>query len=116
MVTFALAVTKICAEKAAAIRPSKHSRYEPRVDLFDVGQLRLGWMCHRAGKELCKIGVGDERAGRVENQDDTVLSRPLRLDEIAESVELEIGGKDAGHLAPQGCANRNHRCADTKRR
>ncbi len=60
--------------------------------------------------------MGDERAGRVENRDDTVLSRSLRLDEIAERVELEIGGKDAGHLASQGCANLDHRCADTKRK
>jgi hypothetical protein len=54
---------------------------------------------HRIDNELCKIGMGYKRAGRVENQDDTVLARPLRLDEIAESVELEIGGKDAGHFA-----------------
>ncbi len=43
-----------------------------------------------------------------------VRSRPLRLDEIAEAVELEIGGKDAGHFTSQGRANRDHRCADAK--
>ena len=71
-------------------------------------------MCHRFYNELCKIGVGYERARRVENQDDTVLPRPLRLDEIAEGVELEIGGNDARHFPSQGCANGDHRRADAK--
>ena len=72
-------------------------------------------MCHRIDNESCKIGVSDERSGRVENEDDTVLARPLCLDEIAECVELKIGGKDAGYLAPQRRAYRNHRRADAKR-
>ena len=84
-------------------------RHDPGVDILDVWQLRLRWMCHRIDNEPCKIGVGYQRAGVVENQDDPVLSRPLRLDEIAKGVELEIGGKDAGHFASQGCAYRDHR-------
>jgi hypothetical protein len=65
--------------------------------------------CHRIPNELRKVGVGDERAGRVENRDNSMFARPLRLNEIVESIELEIGGKDAGHLAPQGGADRNNR-------
>jgi len=72
-------------------------------------------MRHRIDDELCKIGMGDKRAGRVEDQDDPVFSRPLLLDEIIEGVELEIGGNDARHLAAQGRADRDHRCADTER-
>ena len=45
-----------------------------------------------------------------------MLSWPLRLNEIAEGVELEIGGKDAGHFASQGRTNRDHRCANAKRK
>src|SRR5450631_976050 len=91
-------------------------RHDPGVDILDVWQLRLRWMCHRIDNEPCKIRVGYQRAGLVENQDDPVLSRPLRLDEIAEGVELEIGGKDAGHFAAQGGANGDHRCADAERK
>ena len=73
-------------------------------------------MRHRIDDELRKIGMGYKRAGRVENQDDPVLSGPLRLDEIAECIELEIGGKDAGHFASQGCTDRDHRRADGERK
>ena len=111
-----LIVTDTSIVMVATMRPSQGCRHDPGVDLLDVRQLRLGWMCHRIDNELCKIGVGYKRASRVENQDDPVLSRPLRLDEIAEGVELEIGGNDAGHFASQGCANRDHRCADAERK
>jgi hypothetical protein len=70
----------------------------PGADLLDVGQGRLRGMRHRPCNELRKIGVGDERTGRVENHDDTVLPAAVP-DEIAESIELEIGGKDARYLA-----------------
>jgi hypothetical protein len=73
-------------------------------------------MGHRIDDELRKIGVSYKRAGRVEDQDDPVLSGPLRLDEIAEGIELEIGGKDAGHFASQGCADRDHRYAEAERK
>ena len=100
----------------ATKRRSQGCRHDPGVDLLDVWQLSLGWMCHRIDNELRKIGMGYERTHRVENQDDTVLPRSLRLDEIAEGVELEICGKDAGHFPSQGCANRDHGCADAKRK
>ena len=51
--------------------------------------------------KCCKIGMGDERARLVEDHDRAMLSRPLGLDEIAEGVELEIGGEHAGHFSPQ---------------
>src|SRR5262249_39618412 len=54
----------------------------------------------------------DQRTERVENPDDAVLPGPLRLDEIAERIELEIRGKDALHLAAQRCADRNDRRED----
>ena len=48
---------------------------------------------HRACDELRKFGVGDERTRLVEDHDRAMWSRPLGLDEIAEGVELEIGGE-----------------------
>src|SRR6185312_15262008 len=65
-------------------RLSHDCRHDPGGDLLDVWQLRLRWMCHRVDDEPGKIGVGYERARRVENCDDPVLTGALRLDEIAE--------------------------------
>ena len=110
-----LVVTDTSVVVVATLRPSQDCRHDPGVDLLDVWQLRLGWMCHHIGNELCQIGVGYKRAIRVENHDDSMLSRALRLDKIAEGVELEISSNDAGHLAAQGCADRDYRCADAKR-
>ena len=73
-------------------------------------------MCHRIDNKLRKIGVSYERAGRVEDQDDPLLSGPLLLDEIAEGVELEIGGKNTRHLASQRRADREHRDAEAERK
>jgi hypothetical protein len=42
--------------------------------------------------KFCVVGMSDERARRIENQDNAMLPRPLRLGEIAEIVEFEIGG------------------------
>jgi hypothetical protein len=79
-------VTDTSVVVVATIRPSQDCGHHAGVDLLDVRQLRLGWMCHRIDNELRKIGVGYKRAGRVEDQNDTVLTKPLRLDEIAEGV------------------------------
>ena len=107
-------VTNTSVVVVATIRPAQGFLHDPGVDFLDAWQLRLGWMRHRIDNELCEIGVGYKRAGRVEDQDTAVRSRSLRLDEIAEAVELEICGKDAGHFASQGRANRDHRCADAE--
>ena len=60
--------------------------------------------------------MGDERARRVRKSTRYRALRPLCLNEIAESIELEIGGKNTAHLAPQGRADRDDRCADTERK
>lgn len=72
-------------------------------------------MCHRVDNEAGKIRMGDESASRVEYRDDPVLSGALRLDELAEGVELEIGRNDTGNLTSQRCADRYHRRADAER-
>ena len=59
-------------------------------------------MRHRVGHELREIGMREERTGRVKNPDDAMLPGPLRLHEIVEDIEPEIGGKDAAHFTPQG--------------
>ena len=107
-------VTDTSVVVVATVRPSQGFLHDPGADFLDGWQLRLGWMRHRIDNEFCKIGVGYKRAGRVEDQDTAVRSRSLRLDEFAEAVELEICGKDAGHFASQGRANRDHRCADAE--
>src|SRR5437870_6223766 len=71
-------------------------------------------MRHRTRDELRKIAMGDQRSRLVEDHDGAILSRPLGLDEIAEGVELEIGGEHAWHLSPQGCADRDHRGANAE--
>ena len=72
-------------------------------------------MRHRGFHEGREIGMRDQRARLVENHDRAMLSRTLRVDEIAEGVELQIGRDDAGYLAAQGRADRNDRRADAER-
>lgn len=59
--------------------------------------------------------MSDERTSRVEDQNDSVLSGPLRLDEVAEVIELEIGGNDAARFTPQGYAYGDNGSADRER-
>ena len=40
----------------------------------------------------------DEHAERVENYGRSMLSGALRLDQIAELIELEVGGDDTVHM------------------
>ena len=49
-------------------------------------------------RELSEIRVGYQRAGRVEDQDGTMLARPLRLDEIAEVSSLRSAARTPGTL------------------
>ena len=107
-------VTDASVVVVATIRPAQGFLHDPGVDFLDAWQLRLGWMRHRIDDELCEIGVGYKRAGRVEDQDAAVRSGSLRLDEFAEAVELEICGKDAGRSASQRRTDRDHRCADAE--
>ena len=81
------------------------------LDVADVGHPRAGGMRHGARDELGKVGVGYERAGRGENQGGAVFSGALRIDEIAEIVELEIGGDNAAHVPPHRSAHGDHRGA-----
>ncbi len=58
-------------------------------------------MCHRIDNELRKIGMGYQRTHRVENQDDTVLPRSLRLDESLKVSSLRLR-QDAGTFPHKG--------------
>jgi hypothetical protein len=64
--------------------------------------------------ELRKFGMSDQRSGLVEDHDGAVRARPLGLHEMAEGVELEVGGNHAGDLAPQRRADRDHGRADAE--
>ena len=75
-----------------------------------MGRMRLG-----GRHELRKVWVGDERTGGVENHGGSMRSRPLRIDEVAEIVELEICGDNSMRCSPQRCTHGYHWSADTER-
>ena len=56
--------------------------------------------------ELRKVWMGEERAGGVENHGGSMRSRPLRSDEVAEIVELEIYGDNSMRLFPAAVHSR----------
>jgi hypothetical protein len=56
-------------------------------------------MRQRVVHELREIRMGEERTDGVENPDDAMLPGTLLLDEIAEAIELEIGGQHTVHVA-----------------
>jgi len=72
------------AVAAAPTLPDSHGYHG--LDVADVWQAPTGRICQRFPNELREVGVGNERAGRVENQDDSMLTRPLRLDEFVEII------------------------------
>ena len=51
----------------------------------------------RVVDEPRKLGMRDEHAKRVEDYCRSLLSGALRVDPIAELIELEIGGDDTAH-------------------
>jgi hypothetical protein len=71
----------------------------PIPDFLDLGELGAGGMRHRVVDEPRKVGMRDQHAERVEDYGRSMLSGSLRVDEIAELIELEVGGDDTAHLA-----------------
>src|SRR6266481_7112758 len=73
---------------------------ESAIELPDVRESRVGRMRHCIGDKLLEFGMGDELACQIEYQGNSTRAGPLRIDEITEAIELEIGGDDAtGHPA-----------------
>ena len=58
----------------------------------------------REVNEARKLGMCYEHAKRVENYCRSMLSGPLRVDQIAKVVELEVSGDDTAHMSMQRCA------------
>src|SRR5947207_15017685 len=72
-------------------------------------------MRHRIRDELRKIGMGEEDTCLIEHQGRSVLPWSLRIDEIAEIIELQISSDDTAHFTAQRRTHRDHWCADTER-
>ena len=100
-VTLSVVVTDDSLVVVEVVRLPQNGGHHPGIDLVDAGQLRLRRIRHRSFDKFRKLGMRDQRARLVEDHDRAMLARPLRLDEIAEGVELEIGGDHARHLAAQ---------------
>ena len=99
----------------AAIPPPHHRANESGADLANVRKLWVGRIRQRAAHEPGKVGIGDQHAERVEDDSRPVRAGALRLDQLAERVELEVGGDDAWYLAAQRRAQRNHWRVDAER-
>src|SRR6267143_3507734 len=83
---------------------------ESTIKLPDVGESRVGRMRHCIGDKLLEFGMGDEPACQIEYQGNSTRAGPLRIDEITEGIELEIGGDDATGCPAQRRAHGNYRC------
>src|SRR5580693_4462134 len=89
--------------------PSPHYCADPpAADLPDLGKLRVGGMRHRVVHEPRKVGMRDQRTERVEDYGRSMLSGALRVDQIAELIELEVGGDDTAHTPLQRRAQGDH--------
>ena len=62
-----------------------------------------------------ELGMRDQHTERVEDYGRSVLSGALRVDPIAELIELEVCGDDTAHLPLQRRAHGDHRCTDAER-
>jgi hypothetical protein len=92
----------------------RHSRSSGHVP--DLERLRMRGMCHRIRHEFHKIGMSDERARLIEDHGRSVLARPLRVNKIAEIVQLEVSGENALDPSLERGADGDHRCADGERK
>ena len=85
------------------------------ADFTDIRKPRVGRMCSCVLDEPREVGMSKKRPGGIEDNGRSMIPGPLRLDQIAEFVELEIGRYDASNLSSQRCAQGDHRGADAER-
>src|SRR6267143_6081273 len=97
--------------RTIATIPSLQDRCdESTTELPDVGESGVGRMRHCIGDKLLEFGMGDELACQIEYQGNSTRAGPLRIDEITEAIELEIGGDDAMGCPAQRRTHGNYRC------
>ena len=89
-----ITVTAIPSAHYAPIQPVRISA--------DLRELWVGRMRHRVVHEPGELGMRDERAEGVEHYGRSMLAGSLRVDQIAELVELEVGRDDASHCPCSG--------------
>src|SRR6266481_3895530 len=108
-------VTNAAFIPATAIPSPHYCADQPAADFPDLGELRVGGMRACVFDEPRKVGMGDQHAERVEDYRCPILSGSLRVDQIAELIELEVGGDDAVDMPTQRRTKCDHRRADAKR-
>src|SRR5258708_38121809 len=94
----------------AAIPSVQDRGDESAIELPDVRESRVGRMRHCIGDKLLEFGMGDELACQIEYQGNSTRAGPLRIDEITEAIELEIGGEHATGCPAQRRNHGNYPC------
>jgi hypothetical protein len=72
-------------------------------------------MRHRVVDEPRQVGMRDQHTKRIEDYGRSMFSGSLRVYQIAELIELEVGGDYTAYLPLQRCAQGDHRCAYAER-
>jgi hypothetical protein len=98
----------------AAIPPPHDCADQPGPDFPNFGELRMRGMRPRILHEPGEVWVRDKYAERIEDDGCSVLSGALRVDQLAELIELEVGGNDTADLPMQRYAQGDHRCANAE--
>ena len=75
---------------AAGVIPTPNDgAHQTTLNRSDIGDLRLARMCKRSLSEARILGMRNKRTRGIKDYRGPMLSGPLRLNELAEFVELE---------------------------
>ena len=84
-----------------AIPSSHYGTHQSAPHFPDLGKMRVGGMHPCFAHEVPKVGMGDKPAEGVEDDGRSMLSRSLRLDQLAEIIELRSVA-----MTPRTCPRR----------
>src|SRR5262249_30657899 len=83
--------TDVSLVAVTAVPSLDYGTGHPAADFADRGELRAGGICSHVFDKPRKLGMRYEDTKRVKDYRCSMLSGPLRVDQIAEVVELEVG-------------------------